>query len=74
MQCESCGFLCLALHNCEKAPHNAFDMYDGIIYCYECAKKICCEKKCICGAVMDYVDNVYTCDNPDCKIIYKETA
>ena len=31
---------------------------------------LCCEKKCICGAVMDYVENVYICDNPDCEIIY----
>lgn len=38
-ECESCGFLCLALHNCVKAPHTTFDMYDGIIYCYECANK-----------------------------------
>jgi len=38
-RCESCGFLCMHLHNCKEAPHHMFDMYDGIIYCNDCAKE-----------------------------------
>jgi len=28
------------------------------------------EVKCKCGGVMDYVDEIYVCPNPDWQVIY----
>ena len=40
IKCQLCDKRCNVLHNCTEAPHDVFDMYDGIIYCNDCSQKM----------------------------------